>query len=217
MIVFSGLDGAGKSTQIEILKQYFEKKGSKVLVFWSRGGYTDGFELLKTILRKVLRKKLPKSGNTPARDKAINNVKVQKVWLFIAIVDLIFYYSFYLRFQEKFLRKVVICDRYLYDTFIDFRLNFPLQKFESWFIWKILVKTMYKPSSHFVALITVEESVIRSKQKFEPFPDTPEVLAKRLNYYKKYLENNKGIYINGFDSKSDIKKQIISYIEKNEN
>ena len=47
MIVFSGLDGAGKSTQIELLKFYFKNSGVPVISFWSRGGYTAGMEFVK--------------------------------------------------------------------------------------------------------------------------------------------------------------------------
>lgn len=216
MIVFSGLDGAGKSTQIEMLKSYFQNKNKSVFVFWSRGGYTNGFELLKKTIRIILGKKLPKSGNSKGREKALSNQNVQKVWLNIAILDLIFYYAIYLRVQEKILGKKVICDRYVYDTFIDFKLNFPLQKFENWFVWKLLLKTALKPTHHFVVLISVDESQIRSKQKFEPFPDTAETLENRLVYYKEYLAKNGGIYINGFESKSIIKEQILSYVENNE-
>tara|TARA_B100001971_G_C17974441_1_gene424085 strand:- start:38 stop:184 length:147 start_codon:yes stop_codon:yes gene_type:complete len=44
IIVFSGLDCSGKSTQIEFLDEIFSKKGQKSLVFWSRGGYTSGYK-----------------------------------------------------------------------------------------------------------------------------------------------------------------------------
>ena len=38
MIVFSGLDGAGKSTQIELLNFTLKNSGVPVISFWSRGG-----------------------------------------------------------------------------------------------------------------------------------------------------------------------------------
>ena len=69
IIFFSGLDGAGKSTQIDILKNHYLNQNKKVYYFWSRGGYTPGFQRLKNILRRSLKNKLPKSGKSPQREK----------------------------------------------------------------------------------------------------------------------------------------------------
>ena len=49
IIVFSGVDCAGKSTQIELLKKEFLGQGIESQSLWSRGGYTPGFELLKKL------------------------------------------------------------------------------------------------------------------------------------------------------------------------
>ena len=51
LITLSGLDSAGKSTQIEKLESYFLSNNIKVKVIWSRGGYTPLFNVLKYILR----------------------------------------------------------------------------------------------------------------------------------------------------------------------
>ena len=52
MIAISGLDGAGKSTQISLLKSSFESNGRNVWIFWNRGGYTPGIELIKFYFMK---------------------------------------------------------------------------------------------------------------------------------------------------------------------
>ena len=54
LISFSGLDCAGKSTQISLLKEYLQGKGYEVSEVWSRGGYTPGIETMKKILRTLL-------------------------------------------------------------------------------------------------------------------------------------------------------------------
>ena len=207
-IVFSGLDCSGKSTQIELLKNSFDKIGKKNLVFWSRGGYTPGFQKLKDVLRSLFGKKLPSSGNSPERDKALSKPFIRKLWLTIAIIDLFYVYVFYLRFKYL-LGYNIICDRYLLDTNIDFGLAYPNDNTEKWFLWKFLKFFALKPDFHFVSTIPVSESVIRSKFKFEPFPDSPEILSKRLDFYNNEIKNNeKIIFIDGMLDKNKIASKI---------
>ena len=52
IIAISGVDCAGKSTHIELLRQHFISQGKKCAVFWYRPGYSDEMQKLKSILRK---------------------------------------------------------------------------------------------------------------------------------------------------------------------
>lgn len=211
-IVFSGLDCSGKSTQIEFLRNEFEKKGKKNLVFWSRGGYTPGFQKLKDLMRSISGKKLPKPGFTPQRQKALSNPIIRRIWLSIAMLDLIYYYSIYLRIKYL-LNYNIICDRYIMDTNIDFNLAYPKVKTHNWLLWKILKFTAIKPKLHFVSTIPVNESIKRSKNKFEPYPDSPETLKKRLMIYKDQISQNKRlIFIDGLRDMHEIKKSIFQLV-----
>ena len=193
IIFFSGLDGAGKSTQIDRLKDYYLNKNKKVYCFWSRGGYTPGFQKLKNIIRKILKNKLPKAGKSQEREASFGNPLIRKIWLIISIVDLIFYYSFFLRIKLLFGYNIV-CDRFILDTNVDFNIAYPNEKVENWILWKILVWSSIKPNHHFLLLISVKESMQRSLFKKEPFPDSFEILEKRLAYYETYSNNSKNIH-----------------------
>lgn len=207
-VVFSGLDCSGKSTQIELLKEKYKKEKQKHFVFWSRGGYTPGFQKLKDILRRLSGKKLPKPGFTPQREKALASPFIRKVWLTIAMMDLLYYYVVFLRIK-KLLNYNIICDRYLMDTNIDFMLTYPKEKTQNWFLWRILELFALKPDFHFVSTIPVHESVIRSKFKFEPYPDSPGTLNKRLDLYNFELKNNSNlIFIDGLRDRYEIREQI---------
>jgi thymidylate kinase len=215
MIIFSGLDCSGKSTQIELLKNSFTERGVKNLVFWSRGGYTNGFQKLKDILRMFSGKKLPKPGNSPKRDKALSNPVIRRIWLSIAMIDLFYYYVIYLRFKH-IIGYNIICDRYLLDTNIDFKLTYPQNNTDKWVLWRLIKFFALKPDFHFVSTIPVPESVIRSKFKFEPFPDSPETLAKRLVLYNNELKMDGTLFfIDGMRDKNEIKEQINKLLSKN--
>jgi thymidylate kinase len=213
-IVFSGLDCSGKSTQIEILKNNLQIKGEKNLVFWSRGGYTNGFQKLKDVIRGFSGEKLPKPGFTPEREKALSNPIIRRVWLTIAMIDLFYYYAIYLRIKY-FLGYNIICDRYLMDTNIDFKLTYPKNNTDKWVLWRLIEIFALKPDFHFVSTVPVKESVIRSKFKFEPFPDSPEILAQRLELYNKDLKKNRSlIFIDGLRDKNEITTEINNLVNK---
>jgi thymidylate kinase len=190
MIAFSGLDGAGKSTQIELLKEHYSNSNKQVEIFWSRGGYTPCMEWFKSLLRKVKFSEIPKErGQSKQRDQAFSSNRVRWIWLTLAILDLMWYYGVVLRWKSLF--KIVICDRYLLDTQIDFDLNFPDDKVSERILWKALTLISVKPAYHFILTIPVEESQRRSLLKDEPFPDSANVLEHRLSQYLEYIKMNK--------------------------
>jgi len=214
IIVFSGLDGSGKSTQINIVETYLQNQDKKVFKFWSRGGYSPGFQKLKDILRFILKKNIPKPGKSKLREKSLKNSIVRNLWLYISIFDLILFYAFILRIKY-FLGYNIIFDRYILDTEIDFNLAYPKINFNKWFIWKLLKFLSLKPDHHFVLLISVKESLRRSKLKDEPFPDSEEVLTKRLKCYEnKFLIEKSMNKIWCEDSINIISKKIIELIIK---
>lgn len=215
IIVFSGADNAGKSTQIDLLISSISKSGHSVYSIWSRGGYTPGFEFVKKTLRIILGKKAIPSGKDDNRDRLISNLLVSRLWLFLAMLDLLVLYAISIRIKSLF-GRVVICDRYLGDTSIDFSLNFPNSNFEKMWMWKLLVAFSPKPDIGLLFNLPIEESIHRSRLKKEPFPDSKEVLVQRLKIYEtsNLFTGKSWIKIDGLDSieysANIIKKKVFS-------
>ena len=176
---------------------------------WSRGGYTPGFEYVKKILRIVLGKKIPSSAQRDKRDQVISYPIISKIWLIIAMVDLVLYYGIFIRFK-LLLGEIFICDRYLGDTYLDFSLNFKHVDLDKMLIWKFLILITPKPNKSFVILIPVNESIQRSKLKKEPFPDSKKVLEDRLIFYKEssFFKGASCQLIDGMESLESINRLI---------
>lgn len=215
LFVFSGLDGAGKSTQIDLLADHLRmQQGRRVEILWSRGGYTPGMLLLKRVLRSgarlVGKKEVAKSGPSRERTAAFGNDKVRWCWQSLAILDLLLLYGIWMRFK-LWTGTTVICDRYWQDTDLDFQLNFPRDRVSKRLLWRCLQTFSPTAKAGFLLLIPVDESQRRSQLKNEPFPDSAETLAKRLKHYQGFRETDPSWHtIDGTQSISDVAIEIRS-------
>lgn len=211
MISFSGIDCCGKSTQIDLLCKDLKKQGKKYQVIWSRGGYTPGIERVKKLLR---------GGSSASKEEKISyseqvnsNSKKRKLLFVASLMDLWFYYSVSLRLKEWF-GTTVICDRYIWDTYIDFKIKYPDYDFERGFWWRLTLKTMLKPKASFCMFIPAEESMRRSSLKEEPFPESVEARRERIDWYVRERENNRWQYvIDATKSIEEVYSAICEHIE----
>jgi thymidylate kinase len=129
LITFSGLDGSGKSTLVDYLKESLEKENRKVAV--SHMNYDIG--LYSTL--RLLKKKISGNGNRTQshapREEAhagkfrsrSARLRYQLVWnkglrFLIYPLDVVIF-VFYRFYVEKVNRQVLIMDRYFYDTLVD--------------------------------------------------------------------------------------------------
>ncbi|TMA59909.1 MAG: hypothetical protein E6J75_02215 [Deltaproteobacteria bacterium] len=88
LIAFSGLDGAGKSTQIELLCARLRAGGLEPTVVWVRGGYTPIFERVKSVVRRAGGRHVPPPGPGVRRSQALGRGWLRRLWLAAALLDL---------------------------------------------------------------------------------------------------------------------------------
>lgn len=208
LVIFSGLDGAGKSTQIEQLRAHLVRMGDRPIYLWTRGGYTGLFQALKTVLRKAPAQVMPPSGPNPKRSAAFSRPFVRRIWLVLALIDLIRVYGFQVRVW-RWRGYAVICDRYLWDTLIDFKLNLPGEPVERWWLWRLLEWTTPHPDLTFVLLVPVEESLRRSDVKGEPYRDSAEVLERRLAAYQQLSASHRWHMLDGSRPVAELSAEIM--------
>lgn len=222
IIAFSGTDGAGKSTQIERLKNVLDARGTPQRFVWARGGYTPIMLRLKGLVLRILGRKgggktLQAAGAGPynqKRQKLLRRKFVARVWLSLAIIDLALLYGVYVRLLS-WRGIVVLCDRYVGDTKIDFLRNFPDHFNPSGILWRGLMWLAPRPSVHFLLTVPCDISAQRSRQKNEPFPDSRETLEFRLNQYltAAAFSDPEIVRIEGTDSIDDIAAEILRRVD----
>jgi len=137
LITLSGLDGAGKSTQIELLKRSLEQRNKRVAVLHMdhQIGLYAYLQLMRGLIFSSTRgadgqpTKKGESSNRVERHKdswlraAISRGKYTVLWnkplrRGVYLVDLAIF-LFYRLYIEKLKKQILIMDRYFYDRLVD--------------------------------------------------------------------------------------------------
>jgi len=192
MITFSGIDCSGKSTQLDLLKKYLDEKGVKSRIIWSRGGYTSWVEGIKNLVRRD--KGFSDEEKKEYRQNIVENSRKAKLLLWASILDMIRYYGIVYRWIEL-TGTLILCDRYVWDTFIDFKMKFKDFDFERWISWRIMIKLIKKPTKSIIFTIPAEESMHRSDLKNDPHPEPKEKRQERIDNYHKEIENGRWTHV----------------------
>jgi len=118
IVTFSGIDGAGKTTQIESASSYLQRRGYRIarVAFWDDVAV---FPALRTdISARVIPKTPDSSNSTPLR-----NDKNVRAW-YLTLIRAVFYLldTLRLRWVVRRLRTIgvdfIIFDRYVYDLLV---------------------------------------------------------------------------------------------------
>ncbi len=208
IIIFSGLDGCGKSTQINKLKDYFDKKGIKYKIIWARPGSTPFLIWIKSIARFFI-STLPSEGRSDKRSQLLNKSILGDIWFFISFLELIYIFKLKSFLLNK-LGYFQIYDRHLIDAFIDYKVLFNHDI-------KIKLILNYIPRVNKGGLkiylsIPIDESIKRCSTKYEPYPDTIDEKCIRESYYIKYMKDSDYITLDGLENSEELHKKIINFI-----
>ena len=187
---FSGIDSSGKSTQIENLQNYFNKHGKSYTLRWSRGGYTPGINLFKSMIRRSPKKIIPSRADVDKINEQVKHPIISRIWLNISVLDLILYYGIWFRLLLlKY--DIMIADRYIWDSLIDFKLKFDQHNIEKLFLWRLLTKVYKRPDESIILTLNAEESLARSIKKNEPFMESLDIRKERIKLYHSFIAKDK--------------------------
>jgi thymidylate kinase len=182
LFIFSGIDCSGKSTQIKLLDKWLCAEGAYPRYRWVRVGYTPLLSRAKATARLLLGKKRLPQGDSLQRETFMRSGWCRRLWLYLAIADLGFETAIYIRWL-RLLGHTVVCDRYLLDSEIDLAMNFPEDGVSKWRSWKLVKRLAVRPDQAFLLQLSFEESLRRSDEKTEPFPENEVRRRQRANLY----------------------------------
>ncbi len=180
VIAVSGVDGAGKSTQIERLTLRLRAAGHTPLVFWFRPGYSDEMNALRAAARRLRPGALPRQG--AAREATFARPGVRKTWVAAALGDTLLQYAAKVR-ALSLAGRVVVCDRYLADGALDLALRFPELEAPLRPAWAAVRALAPRPAVSLFLALPLDEAARRLANKDEPFPDPPALRAARHARY----------------------------------
>ncbi|MFA4948999.1 MAG: hypothetical protein WC674_10925, partial [Candidatus Krumholzibacteriia bacterium] len=129
LVVLSGLDGSGKSTQTAILAKRLSEGGIPATVLWNRWKpflSAGVIRLAKRYLRAQARvTEGDYRGFTDAKRRSMKSVWKRDLWQMMVWGE----YAVQVRARLLAHRRAgvtILCDRYVYDTLVDVAINFSL-------------------------------------------------------------------------------------------
>lgn len=210
IVSFSGIDSAGKTTQIELLIEYCKERNIRVTYLWGKARGTPGVEFLKSLVRQD--RKLSHAQKMEYRAAFFQNTKKKRFLLIMSLLDLVWYFGIYYRIVSLF-HKITILDRYVWDTFIEVKTEFIGIDFENWLLWKLVLWISPKPKHSFLFVIPAEESVRRDIQKGDNTMDSIELKKQKIQFYMNLIDEGKWEHImDGMKSREELHQSVLEFL-----
>ncbi len=145
LIIISGIDGSGKTTQIKQLCAHMECSGSTVTDMFIRGGFTPFYKKVRSLVKLLYRKPQTGSSGPSGTKKFSVPSRFQGVYVFTSLLELLWLETVVVRWH-LLMGKTLVCDRYHWDTLVIFQQQFPHLHVEQSWLWRLLTRVAARPS-----------------------------------------------------------------------
>ncbi|MGM0574763.1 MAG: dTMP kinase [Myxococcota bacterium] len=215
LIALSGIDCAGKSTQIERLSHALEARGRRPLVFWFRPGYSREMDALRAAVRRLRPGALPTADRVEVRREVFARPGVRRTWAAAALSDTVLQYAVKLR-GHLLAGRTVICDRWLDDARLDLTLRFPDLTGPLDAAHRLIERVCPRPDRHLLLTVPHDEMLRRMAIKDEPFPDPPDVRDRRYDAYLRLAEGDRIHAVDGARPPEEVHREVLAALGLNE-
>lgn len=210
LIVITGIDGSGKTTQAKMLAKYLRTKRIKIAYVWSKWEPFFAGAILKSFNTRIYLSVTNRS-EFYTKKKGIKNIFFKSrltvsLWLVYFLLE----YSLltFLKVKLNLLRGInIISDRSFYDSFIDQLVNLENNYYLLENILNSFFVKMLFPQPDLVFFIDCPEEVAFSRKD-----DTPdlEYLKARTIFYQRFASKYGWIRIAGTKSIEEIATELKS-------
>jgi thymidylate kinase len=209
LITVSGVDLAGKTTQLDALSRWLAETGTPATLLWHRPGYSQGLDMLRAGIRRLRPSALPRATNPEARARVFERRSVRVAWTAAACADTALQYGLRARSLRQ-AGRVVLCDRYLEDAILDLDLRFggALASASA----NVLRRVCPVPDAAFLLMVPWLEVERRSRIKLEPFPDATALRRARHNAYARLAKEGRFIVIDAARPIDDVQHDLRAHI-----
>ena len=213
MVSISGVDGSGKTLQIEILRRVLVTSGVPYTYYWNRIGCSRLTKLLSGMARRS--KNGASSGGNSFSDSQIDlgrrNSVFQTAWAWSMALDLVLRYNWNVRLPilRGYLGagKVVICDRYSIDAAAEMLTRIP--ECGRGVRMAIAFLKAFSPRPHIAFLLEVPVDVA---QRRHDIAISREVVSRSRERYLELADRFGAKIISGVEPPGDISDRLIAEV-----
>ena len=213
IISISGVDCAGKTTQLDRLEAALTERGHRVRRVWFRPGYSPLLDAARAKVRKLRSGALPTHQAPTRRQEAFAKPGVQHAWVTMATLDTLLNLGAHVRLLGL-KGYTVLCDRYVEDAIVDLALRFPDLVGAEGRLRRTLVAACPTADAAFLLTLSPEVLSQRAEAKKEPFADAPAMRTARYDAYMRLATTGRFTVIDAEQSIETVTRAMLDALRE---